>query len=272
MTNCKVKVVMDDLDNFLKRQTIDPQPHVHQELLKRYVYRSMSQEGLGMADALVVEQILQYKCETLEYRDTLGFVKAYQYLHELSQCDDAGLLDNNVIMEVHRILMYHRSHLCTVGKYSERERIAEFEGTLHFYPNPLDMEETIQMLIDDYNHRWFAVNRLQTVDSRKALEDLIHLTAWLVYKFLELHPFGDGNGRTIRLLYTYIMESYGFPFQVSPMCCTMEKIYSIESEHFVWCRILRNVGLKGNLEELEQHMFHSLSTSCKEYDALNKTN
>ena len=262
--------MMRGLDNFLKRQTIDSKPKGHQELLKCYVCRSMTQEGLGKVDPVVVERILQGRSkavETLLHGDTLGFVKAYQYVHELRQCDDAGLLDNNVILEVHRILMSHRSHLCTVGKYSERERLAEFEGKLHIYPKPLNMEEAMQILIDEYNHRWFTANRLRPLDSGKALEDLIQLTAWLIYKFLELHPFGDGNGRTIRLLYTYIMESYGFPFPVSPMLCSKD-----DNEHFMWCRMLQNVQMTGYLEELEQVMFHSLSTCCKQYDASNKTN
>jgi hypothetical protein len=165
--------------------------------------------------------------------------------------------------------MGHRSHLCTVGKYSARDLVVEFKGKLHFYPNPCDMEETIQRLIDEYNPRWFTLNCLRTIHSKKALEDLVHLTAWLVYTFLELHPFGDGNGRTIRLLYTYIMESYGFSFQVSPLRRNKDELCSTENEHYVWCQILWDVRFTGNLVELERCMIHSLQMSCNEYKSLN---
>ena len=116
-------------------------------------------------------------------------MKAYQYLHRLTQCDEAGLLDNNVICELHKILMNHRKGFCTVGKYSEKERIVEFEGTLHHYPTPSNMEDSMQILIYEYNNRWFTIIHLRDTDSKKALQDLIRLTAWFIYKFLELHPF-----------------------------------------------------------------------------------
>lgn len=132
-------------------------------------------------DVLVVEQMLQdqesREGATLEYRDAIGFVKAYQFLHELSQRKDAGLIDNNVIYELHKILMSHRSHLSTVGNYSTRDRVVEFKGKLHFYPNPFDMEETMQRFIDEYNHRWFTVNCFRKTNNRKAVEYLVHLTA-----------------------------------------------------------------------------------------------
>jgi len=125
------------------------------------------------------------------------------------------------------------------------------------------MEESMQILIDQYNHRWFVINKVKKTDYRKAFEELIHLVAWFVYMFLELHPFGDGNGRTIRLLYTYIMESFGVSLPVTPLWCS-DKTSS--SKHYEqWCDLLENIRTQQDFIRLEQCMIHSLKMSLKEY-------
>jgi len=42
---------------------------------------------------------------------------------------------------------------------------------------------------------------------------LIKLAAWLLYEFLEVHPFADGNGRMARVLVSNIL-AYFYPVPV----------------------------------------------------------
>jgi len=241
----------------------------HNEMLARYICQSLKQENLGMVDVQMIHQIMQNEAvdgASLHYRDTVGFIEAYHHLHQLSEDHDGGLLENNLICEAHKILMNHRKHLtCTIGEYSSHDRLVEFEGNIHYYKSTVG--EDMQRLIDQYNKRWFAINCLRMNDSVQALKYLIHLLAWLVYTFLEIHPFGDGNGRIIRLLFTYIMEAYGFPFPVPIVWLSKDQLNSRDSEekYYVWCKILRKARLTDDFTDLENMIAHSLNKFCEEY-------
>jgi len=50
----------------------------------------------------------------------------------------------------------------------------------------------------------------QKIDSVKN-EDIIKLSADLHYNFINIHPFGDGNGRTARLLMNYVQLYHNQP-------------------------------------------------------------
>lgn len=235
-----------------------------------YVCQCLKQENVGLVDEETVYQIIYHGVDdtnhTLDYRDTVGFIKAYHHLHRLASLE-IGLLDNNLICEVHKILINHRSHLCTVGQYSGKERITEFQGTIHYYVTCNDIEQTMQVLIDEFNRRLDAIERESRTDKVKPLESLIHLTSWFVCKFLQVHPFGDGNGRMARLLYTYIMEAYGFLFPTPLFWYSKEELHSKDSnqEYKSWCELLSNIRLTLDFKNLELNMLHALGEGCKEY-------
>ena len=54
-------------------------------MLAHYVCQSLKQENVGLADEATVYQILINGADddnqTLDYRDTVGFIEAYRYLH-----------------------------------------------------------------------------------------------------------------------------------------------------------------------------------------------
>ena len=138
-----------------------------------------------MVDEERVYQILQNGAndedQTLDYRDTVGFIEAYRYLHRLaSENLEIGLLENNIICEVHKILMEHRGHLCTAGQYSFKERVTEFGGKIHYYTRFCDIEQTMQILIDEFNRQLDEIHRkrLREMDGLKLLTSLTHLTSW----------------------------------------------------------------------------------------------
>ncbi|KAK3746856.1 hypothetical protein QZH41_000047 [Actinostola sp. cb2023] len=106
-----------------------------------------------------------------------------------------------MIVEVNRLVTGHPK-----GKLSTRSRVTMFDGKIHKYPTQ-NLEQGLDRLVDRVNECVVKHRNL-----RRPLDYLVYSVARFVYGLLELHPFSDGNGRTVRLLYAYLMESGGVPF------------------------------------------------------------
>jgi Fic family protein len=70
-----------------------------------------------------------------------------------------------------------------------------------YFPGFSKVPELLQQLIDNVN------NRIDKVSGA----EIIKLSADIHYNFVNIHPFGDGNGRTARLLMNYIQLYHGEP-------------------------------------------------------------
>lgn len=260
------------LDGFLKSQDVTKPLNLSDKTLKQYVCRSLTQENKGVTDMNIVHRILIHNQPvdddgTLEFTDTVGFIEAYRYLHELSKDENGGLLENNILYDVHKILMNHYKSWCTVGKYSTQQRIVEFEGQLHYYAKSNTIENQMQMLIDEYNRRWTIIKyETRPKDSVKALSDLMQLLAWFVHTFLRIHPFFDSNGRAVRVLYTYILEAYGFPFPIPLFWTSDQELQDSEKAYATWCKLLWDARMTGELISLEMYMSQVLMKCCQEYE------
>jgi len=62
--------------------------------------------------------------------------------------------------------------------------------------------QDIEQLMKDF-FSWYNKN--------KTLEHPIELAAVAHYKFIKIHPFGDGNGRIVRLIVNFILHKYHYP-------------------------------------------------------------
>ena len=222
------------------------------ESLIEFVYCSLHQEKLEVpTDKTVITQICKGEHKE-EKNGVKGFLEAYRYLHRLVDNKDAGLLDNNLICDVHKLLMDYRRNNCTIGCYSDKERVVEFEGKVWCYVTPHKMFERMQIMIDQYNNRWNVI-LMNKKNLKDGLQDLFPLLAWLIHSFLELHPFGDGNGRVIRLLYAYILEAYGISLPIP-----------IFTESYnQWCHVLISTRMTGDFMELQSVLSSSFYSYCQ---------
>ncbi len=71
-------------------------------------------------------------------------------------------------------------------------------GSMHIPPNP----QKINLLVDEMVS-WYYSNY-----SKLSVPEL---AAWIHFKFVHIHPFIDGNGRTTRLLMNLVLISHGYP-------------------------------------------------------------
>ena len=69
----------------------------------------------------------------------------------------------------------------------------------HLYPDHQDVPKRLDAIVQEYN---------------QSKESLFSKAVKFFFAVIDLHPFGDGNGRICRLLAAYSLIKDGVPFPV----------------------------------------------------------
>lgn len=143
----------------------------------------------------VEQKIGKSERSTEEFSEIANVEQAMQYIDEsISEGDD---LTHKFIRELHHITVDGISHEGdrTPGAY--RTWGVEIKKSKHIPPEPHFVQEYMNELVDFINKK----------DNEKY--DLIK-TALAHHRFVWVHPFGNGNGRVVRLLTYALLIKYGF--------------------------------------------------------------
>ena len=147
---------------------------------------------------LVIEENLTSSSKPLKnYIEAVNHAKAFNKILELIENNEP--INEKEVLDIHRMILTGLDDI-NAGFYRNcRVRIS---GSNSILPNPLKVPE---LMTDFYN--WLE----------DSLEDE-PLTAIMAHlKFVSIHPFTDGNGRTARLLMNAILLKYGYaPIIVRP--------------------------------------------------------
>lgn len=147
---------------------------------------------------LVIEENLTSSSKPLRnYIEAVNHAKAFCKILELIE-NNSGL-DERTVLDIHRIILIGLDDT-NAGFYRNcRVRIS---GSNTILPNPLKVPE----LMEEF-YKWLKEDL--------ELEPLTAIMAHL--KFVSIHPFTDGNGRTARLLMNALLLKYGYaPIIVRP--------------------------------------------------------
>lgn len=73
------------------------------------------------------------------------------------------------------------------------------------FPDHSKVNSLMINLLDEFNERIILT---------QTLKEKLELSFWVHFKFVSIHPFGDGNGRTSRLLMNYVQEYFNLPLGI----------------------------------------------------------
>ena len=200
-------------------------------MIVRFIHNICDEEKIGTQGdpgktKEVYERCLreeELKSEPKDIRETSNLVKAYSEIKNVFLPDFRdnpeyrGLLAVEIIQGFHELALkdlIDANRYAAPGRFSTTTRKTEYEGSIRYYPTYATEEEAfnrVQRIVDQSNQMMEKINRCDsTIDHYKWL---FRLATMVLFEFVTVHPFSDGNGRISRLLACYIMMTLT-PFPV----------------------------------------------------------
>ena len=197
---------------------------VDRSFLRKFLYHINIEEGHGCNTMEGVESCLKMGIGITSRRDlsekereTVNLLEAYYYLlDEVKIVEDRdeenklhGLLEINLVKEIHKCILKDiklPKNVTKPGEFSKQERATSFKGEEYEYAKPEDLGPKVQTLLDRYNDLITYCVKEQE-DPEDQIYKMFKTCSFLLFELLDLHPFGDGNGRLCRLLCSYALSS-----------------------------------------------------------------
>ncbi len=188
---------------------------LQKSLKVEFTYNSNAIEGNTLTRSetkLVIEDGLTIAGKTIrEINETLNHNELFEILY--SAVEEKISLDENLILKIHKFVLKNIDDE-NAGVYRKIQVYISGDEKIPTPPNkiPEEMNELLEWLKKNEN---------------KA--DPVILAAEFHYRFVKIHPFIDGNGRTVRILTNVILMQQEFPLVIIPMVRRADYISSLNS-------------------------------------------
>lgn len=205
--------------------SLQPLPSRKQFLMNKlftvdYNYNSNHIEGntltYGQTEILLILGKVSGEGELKDFNDMKASQVGQKMMEEVA-VDRSIPLTQNFIRQLHKTLLREdytvyrnlpggltTSYVVHAGQYKTRPNsVITRYGDRFEYASPEETAALMTDLVDWYN---------EAEQSGKYTP--IELAALFHYRYIRIHPFGDGNGRIARLLVNYILARHGWPMIV----------------------------------------------------------
>jgi len=192
-------------------------PHIVQQLKEYFriglTWTSNALEGNSLTETetkVVLEDGLTIDGKPLrDHLEALGHSKAYDFM--LNQASQKTITEETVLT-LHK-LFYSGIDIANAGNY--RTVKIHITGTDFVFPTPTELPSLMQAFIQE-------LPALQKEYHPVEYAALVHL------KFVTIHPFIDGNGRTARLLMNLALIQHGYAITIIPPIMRSEYINALK--------------------------------------------
>ena len=147
----------------------------------------------------VIQQGITVKGKPLkDHLEAKNHQEALDFLYELVQHRNASTVSEHLITNFHSLVIQDIDKRIA-GQY--RTRDVFITGADHKPPLSIEVPSKMSELV-----KWARSNIKKM--------NVVEFSAILHHKFVHIHPFEDGNGRTGRLLMNVFLMAYGFPLVI----------------------------------------------------------
>lgn len=203
-------------------------------------YTSNAIEGNTLSrreTALIVEEGISPWWKTVvEILEAKNHHKALDYVFELAKKRKVDEITQRDILDIHSIILDGIDD-SNAGSY--RNHNVRVSGSSTIFPNHMKVSDLMDEL-----EQWLKNNT----------DDIVKIAADLHYKFVRIHPFADGNGRTARLLFNLVLLIGGYQLSFIE---TKERTRYVKS--------LETVDTTEQYDDYYKVMFHSVERSLDLY-------
>ncbi len=190
--------------------------------------------------ALVVENGVTIGGKPLkDHLEAIDHFGALQYVRQLAR--ETQPITEADVRNLHRLVML-RSDPDNGGQYATGVRYVNTDSGRHFFPTPAE----IPARMGDFA-KWLAAASVTPETAFRAHRELV-----------SIHPFGDGNGRTGRLLMNLVLIRGGYP----PVSVRPE-------DRAAYLDSLQRAD-QGQPAAFERLLYHRLDTTLGEYVSASK--
>jgi len=148
-----------------------------------------------------------------EHLETINHQEAISFIEDIAKIEtkEVSLVD---IKNIHHLILKGIDNK-NAGSYRiQNVGVVKSDGSIHNFAEPLKIDEKMKEFIE-----WLHT---QTIEEPILLAVLVHL------KFVSIHPFIDGNGRTARLLMNLVLLQNGYPQAIIKVVNRAEYIQAVE--------------------------------------------
>jgi Fic family protein len=239
--------LLEDLHKTIQVRRHLLHPKTFGQLMTEYTYESNRIEGntltlqeteLVIAHGLTISgKSMREHLEAINHNDAIGFVK------ELAA--SGSPITEREIMQIHNLVLrgidQHEA-----GRL--RRHAVIISGTEHVPPQPEHLRDEMDAYMKWYK---FNFNKMNPVVMAADIHE----------KFVTMHPFIDGNGRTSRLLMNLHLLQFGYPLIVLKGDTRSRKAYYLA---------LDAARCKPEQDVFRKFIFEKLENSCKRWLELMK--
>ena len=226
-----------------------------------FVHKTNAGESVGLQSRQDVESVIDAyanshdisnnergKIKEINQRmmETINIYRALEYTSKLrEEMENTGKLTVQQICDIHSVLM---AGLRDDAGEIRKHRVYTLSGKnkeIHLYPEPAVAEQILYACVDHHCIQMSRhLERLSSPNEQLSItnvEFIFKRAARLLFDFVDAHPFGDGNGRTCRLLANYVI-SLITPFPVVPCCGEGRNMKDDYLRAIIECRDHRDKG------------------------------